>query len=128
MCIRDSPGRAVCSAGGVGGSPRGGARAAAGAAGGEAPQGGAGGDGGVGVQGRGLRGGLPAQALPQRPRQAPPEEGAEVQGCAFFLFLLTLFAPPRMYTSASCGTWISPRKQYVAHGARSWESWVFTTS
>eukprot|EP00976_Prorocentrum_cordatum_P101293 1192574-Prorocentrum_minimum.AAC.1 len=33
-----------------------------------------------------------------------------------------------MYTGASCGTWISPRKQYVAHGACSWESWMFTTS
>eukprot|EP00976_Prorocentrum_cordatum_P064333 1177453-Prorocentrum_minimum.AAC.3 len=28
---------------------------------------------------------------------------------------------------ASYGTWISPRKQYVAHGACSWESWVLTT-
>eukprot|EP00976_Prorocentrum_cordatum_P111449 1195368-Prorocentrum_minimum.AAC.3 len=27
----------------------------------------------------------------------------------------------------SCGTWISPRNQYVAHGACSWESWMFTT-
>eukprot|EP00959_Pyramimonas_sp_CCMP1952_P365095 7645126-Pyramimonas_sp.AAC.1 len=26
-----------------------------------------------------------------------------------------------------CGTWISPRNRYVAHGACSWESWVFTT-
>eukprot|EP00976_Prorocentrum_cordatum_P107644 1194677-Prorocentrum_minimum.AAC.5 len=32
-----------------------------------------------------------------------------------------------MYTGALCGTWISPRKQYVAHGACSWESWKFTT-
>eukprot|EP00976_Prorocentrum_cordatum_P041770 846970-Prorocentrum_minimum.AAC.1 len=24
-----------------------------------------------------------------------------------------------MYTGASCGTWISPRNRYVAHGARS---------
>eukprot|EP00976_Prorocentrum_cordatum_P056794 1145495-Prorocentrum_minimum.AAC.1 len=33
-----------------------------------------------------------------------------------------------MYTGASCGTWISPRNPYVAHGARSRESWMFTTS
>eukprot|EP00976_Prorocentrum_cordatum_P028936 588306-Prorocentrum_minimum.AAC.4 len=26
-----------------------------------------------------------------------------------------------MYTGVWCGTWISPRNQYVAHGARSWE-------
>eukprot|EP00976_Prorocentrum_cordatum_P062673 1176807-Prorocentrum_minimum.AAC.7 len=32
-----------------------------------------------------------------------------------------------MYTGASCGTWISPRNQYVAHGACSWESWMFST-
>eukprot|EP00976_Prorocentrum_cordatum_P085343 1186043-Prorocentrum_minimum.AAC.4 len=32
-----------------------------------------------------------------------------------------------MYTGASCGTLIGPRNQYVAHGACSWESWVFTT-
>eukprot|EP00959_Pyramimonas_sp_CCMP1952_P131786 2755399-Pyramimonas_sp.AAC.1 len=32
-----------------------------------------------------------------------------------------------MYTGASCGTWISPRNQYVSHAACSWESWVFTT-
>eukprot|EP00959_Pyramimonas_sp_CCMP1952_P189921 3973316-Pyramimonas_sp.AAC.1 len=32
-----------------------------------------------------------------------------------------------MYTGASYGTWISPKNQYVAHGARSWESWVSTT-
>eukprot|EP00976_Prorocentrum_cordatum_P083458 1185254-Prorocentrum_minimum.AAC.1 len=32
-----------------------------------------------------------------------------------------------MYTGALCGTWISPRNPYVAHGARSWESLVFTT-
>eukprot|EP00976_Prorocentrum_cordatum_P106900 1194544-Prorocentrum_minimum.AAC.5 len=31
-----------------------------------------------------------------------------------------------MYTGASCGTWISPRNQYVAHGAHSWEFWMFT--
>eukprot|EP00976_Prorocentrum_cordatum_P036873 750237-Prorocentrum_minimum.AAC.1 len=32
-----------------------------------------------------------------------------------------------MYTGASCGTWISPRNQYVAHGACPWESWIVTT-
>eukprot|EP00959_Pyramimonas_sp_CCMP1952_P367236 7691618-Pyramimonas_sp.AAC.1 len=32
-----------------------------------------------------------------------------------------------MYTGASCGTWISPANQYVAHGACSWESWIFAT-
>eukprot|EP00976_Prorocentrum_cordatum_P081183 1184281-Prorocentrum_minimum.AAC.2 len=32
-----------------------------------------------------------------------------------------------MYTGASCGNWISPRNQYVAHGAYSWEFWMFTT-
>eukprot|EP00976_Prorocentrum_cordatum_P027844 565190-Prorocentrum_minimum.AAC.1 len=30
---------------------------------------------------------------------------------------------PTLYTGASCGTWISPRNQYVAHGACSLESW-----
>eukprot|EP00959_Pyramimonas_sp_CCMP1952_P348999 7312516-Pyramimonas_sp.AAC.1 len=32
-----------------------------------------------------------------------------------------------MYTGALCGTWISPRHQYVAHRACSLVSWVFTT-
>eukprot|EP00976_Prorocentrum_cordatum_P090463 1188140-Prorocentrum_minimum.AAC.2 len=32
-----------------------------------------------------------------------------------------------MYTGASCGTWIRPRNQYVAHGACSWEFQTFTT-
>ena len=34
---------------------------------------------------------------------------------------------PLPANGASCGTRISPRNQNVAHGARSWESWVFTT-
>eukprot|EP00976_Prorocentrum_cordatum_P009417 187775-Prorocentrum_minimum.AAC.1 len=33
-----------------------------------------------------------------------------------------------MYTGASYGTWIRPRNPHVAHGARPWESRVFTTS
>eukprot|EP00976_Prorocentrum_cordatum_P053745 1084054-Prorocentrum_minimum.AAC.1 len=37
------------------------------------------------------------------------------------------FGSPTLYTGASCGTWISPRSQYVAHGACSWESRMFTT-
>eukprot|EP00976_Prorocentrum_cordatum_P108559 1194866-Prorocentrum_minimum.AAC.7 len=32
-----------------------------------------------------------------------------------------------MYAGASCGNWIRPRNQCVAHGACSWESWMFTT-
>eukprot|EP00959_Pyramimonas_sp_CCMP1952_P442163 9256451-Pyramimonas_sp.AAC.1 len=32
-----------------------------------------------------------------------------------------------MHSSASYGTWVSPRNQYVANGACSWEPWVFAT-
>eukprot|EP00976_Prorocentrum_cordatum_P030654 623826-Prorocentrum_minimum.AAC.1 len=35
--------------------------------------------------------------------------------------------PHPLLTRSMCGTWISPRNQYVAHGACSWEFWMFTT-
>eukprot|EP00959_Pyramimonas_sp_CCMP1952_P040638 849738-Pyramimonas_sp.AAC.1 len=42
---------------------------------------------------------------------------------------LAPLSPPSDGTDPpSYGTWISPRRnQYVAHGARSWEYWVFVT-
>eukprot|EP00976_Prorocentrum_cordatum_P069857 1179716-Prorocentrum_minimum.AAC.1 len=70
-----------------------------------------------------MTGELPVSGMSAKVGSAPPDPLQDLRSES----LIVLWHCPTLYTSASYGTWISPRNLYIAHGACSWQSWVFTT-
>eukprot|EP00959_Pyramimonas_sp_CCMP1952_P037108 776446-Pyramimonas_sp.AAC.1 len=64
---------------------------------------------------------------PLRPLPPTRHPLAMIRSAPLFPCSAPLPPRPAVYDGALYGTWVSPRNPCVAHGARSWESWVFAT-